>query len=67
MAGDAEIEFEELPSPVKRVGVVTEINELSPAFLGEDCPRGTHHRHGEEPHVLGCRDDGSIPLDEAHG
>jgi 3-phenylpropionate/trans-cinnamate dioxygenase ferredoxin reductase subunit len=30
VAGDAEIEFDELPLPMKRVGVVTEINELSP-------------------------------------
>ena len=30
LAGDAEIEFDELPSPIKRAGVVTEINELSP-------------------------------------
>ena len=30
VAGDAEIEFEELPLPMKRAGVITEINELSP-------------------------------------
>ncbi len=30
VAGDAEIEFEELPLPMKRAGAVTEINELSP-------------------------------------
>jgi NAD(P)H-flavin reductase/ferredoxin len=30
VAGNAEIEFEELPLPMKRVGAVTEINELSP-------------------------------------
>ena len=27
VAGDAEIEFEELPLPMKRAGAVTEINE----------------------------------------
>ncbi len=30
VASDAEIQFEELPSPVRRTGVITEINDLSP-------------------------------------
>jgi NAD(P)H-flavin reductase/ferredoxin len=30
VSGDAKIEFEELPMPVKRAGIITEINALSP-------------------------------------
>ena len=33
VSGEAKIEFEELPIPVKRAGIITEINSLSPQIL----------------------------------
>ncbi|MBV9111277.1 MAG: 2Fe-2S iron-sulfur cluster binding domain-containing protein [Hyphomicrobiales bacterium] len=33
VSGEASIEFDELPLPVKRTGIITEINELSPQIV----------------------------------